>query len=750
MSLAMQRIPHLVLFLLCALWASGQRVATAQSASASEIALSGDALLHAGKARASAGQLASQPMAGFGKGWVAPSQLFWAGAGPGATLSLVVDVPASATYLVELHLTRAPDYGSLRIRLDGKDARSSSFDGYDPRVTPSGAIQAGQFALAAGPHTLSFAIVGKNSRATNYLAGIDTIRLMPVASAAAAQNQGGAGQSNQANLALVQGGATLEIWDGVIIVDSSAHKYGPSANIDKAMKKASWWFQWSSNALAAKTALLQAMRTIPPLDAPLLSPPNLMGVKTIPGSLPPAGELRQSYIDITDWIHPVQRSQLNSQTETQGDATKDGQVRQSALAPSQSTFYVRLLLLDASGQAVTASSPPVKISLVKNSSNAAQVIAAGQEQQKKAEQLKQDLAMTYKIEIVHFEPTIFPDPNLQGCVKVIKNPYANQPLHPLLGFKPGKNYCPTPKNQEKSALDWVVEVVTGYIKAYQIAADFYDSVKSEIASKLASVVPCKLAGDDLESKCKGAAKIMAGSAMNAALVAAGVPPTMPSVAALEDAAEAKAVDVATDLTCEAAKDQGADCTPEMREIISEGYKKALDKLKSESEKTGGEPDCESPEMTGYIPLPCFSNYPGTQVRPVKGAVYEPGWVRIRMSQLKQRNPEVDISTCTIGSVVSLTNHFPGGYIGGINFKPADLYGEPYAAVHVPMPPVAVGKPATVDLLFDTLNNVSIPGDVDPKFNLREWFYLYYGGKGTISASFCGVGSIKAPVAIPLH
>lgn len=136
----------------------------------------GEALAISGKILVSGGQVASQPMAAFGQGWSGNAQLFWGGGQPGAVLDLILDIPEEAIYAVELHMTRAPDYGRLRIQVDGSDV-PDIFDGYAPTVVPSGPISVGTFNLMPGPRKVSFMIAGKNQKATGFFAGIDFIRL---------------------------------------------------------------------------------------------------------------------------------------------------------------------------------------------------------------------------------------------------------------------------------------------------------------------------------------------------------------------------------------------------------------------------------------------------------------------------------------------------------------------------------------------------------------------------------------------
>ena len=136
----------------------------------------GETFLTSGKVTVSGGNLMVQPMSAFGQGWSGNAQLFWGGGQPGAVLDLTLDFPTRAMFEVELHMTRAPDYGQLKIEVDGKNA--SQFDGYAPTVVPSGPISVGTFDLGPGPRKVSFMILGQNAKATGLLAGVDYIRLI--------------------------------------------------------------------------------------------------------------------------------------------------------------------------------------------------------------------------------------------------------------------------------------------------------------------------------------------------------------------------------------------------------------------------------------------------------------------------------------------------------------------------------------------------------------------------------------------
>lgn len=150
----------------------------------------GEHLVNSGKVTAKGGSVATQRMSGFGPGWSGDSQLFWGGGQVGAVLDLTIDIGEEGIYEVELHMTRAPDFGRLRIQVDGKDA-ADVFDGYAPTVVPSGPVKIGSFDLQPGPRNIRFTIEGRNPNSSNYFAGIDFVRLhkIPVAASQTSQTQ---------------------------------------------------------------------------------------------------------------------------------------------------------------------------------------------------------------------------------------------------------------------------------------------------------------------------------------------------------------------------------------------------------------------------------------------------------------------------------------------------------------------------------------------------------------------------------
>lgn len=125
------------------------------------------------------GRVIAQGMSVFGSAWSGNAQLFFAARGRGSRL--VMELPASglAKYAVELHLTRAPDYGRLRINLEGGE-KPIDFEGYAPRVERAAILRVGEAMPRDGRLLLDVTVTGRHKKSRGHLAGIDRIVLVPV------------------------------------------------------------------------------------------------------------------------------------------------------------------------------------------------------------------------------------------------------------------------------------------------------------------------------------------------------------------------------------------------------------------------------------------------------------------------------------------------------------------------------------------------------------------------------------------
>ena len=81
-------------------------------------------------------------------------------------------VPDGGAYDFSAVLTRAPDYGTYQLAIDGREI-GVPFDAYSPTAQKTEPLSFGKVRLQKGSHTLTLTVTGKNPAATNYYAGLD-------------------------------------------------------------------------------------------------------------------------------------------------------------------------------------------------------------------------------------------------------------------------------------------------------------------------------------------------------------------------------------------------------------------------------------------------------------------------------------------------------------------------------------------------------------------------------------------------
>ena len=123
---------------------------------------------------ATGGGAGGQDMASFGPLWSGNSQLFWNGNKQGDVLTLTLPAQKAGTYDMIGYFTKASDYGQVSFTLNGKPL-STTFDGYNEGVIPSGPVDLGAVTLPDGPSTLVVTITGKNAQARGTLFGLDAL-----------------------------------------------------------------------------------------------------------------------------------------------------------------------------------------------------------------------------------------------------------------------------------------------------------------------------------------------------------------------------------------------------------------------------------------------------------------------------------------------------------------------------------------------------------------------------------------------
>lgn len=135
-------------------------------------------------AHAREGRMIAQDMRAYGSEWSGNAQLFFAARGRGSHLLMELPALGPAKYRVDVYLTRAPDYGRLRIGL-GSGEKAIDFEGYAPGVERAERLRVGEMASQDGRLLLDVTVTGRHRRSRGHLAGIDRIVIVPLAPSSA-------------------------------------------------------------------------------------------------------------------------------------------------------------------------------------------------------------------------------------------------------------------------------------------------------------------------------------------------------------------------------------------------------------------------------------------------------------------------------------------------------------------------------------------------------------------------------------
>ncbi|MBE3576282.1 MAG: DUF2961 domain-containing protein [Limnochordales bacterium] len=118
-----------------------------------------------------------QAMDWVGPFWSGNQHLFFRAERPGARIEGTFEVHKGGSYEVAIYYTLAPDYGQVRLFIDGKPI-GQLIDGYADRVLRSDRLILGTVTIEAGRHTVRLEVVGKSPDSTGYFAGLDLIELV--------------------------------------------------------------------------------------------------------------------------------------------------------------------------------------------------------------------------------------------------------------------------------------------------------------------------------------------------------------------------------------------------------------------------------------------------------------------------------------------------------------------------------------------------------------------------------------------
>jgi hypothetical protein len=206
--------------------------------------------------------------------------------------------------------------------------------------------------------------------------------------------------------------------------------------------------------------------------------------------------------------------------------------------PDNRTFFIRIIPLDARKNPLPNISNSVTLTqtwmkLVQTKPNAPTIYD------------------DYTITNVKYVPVHFPNPNFWGCNIVVG--YNQSEIEKFPGgkntaqlfmqkFPIGTTICPKYEKDEGAWYEKAFKGVTGFIeKAVNGASNFYSDTKNFIKNKISTSI-CSIAPSEVKSECES----VAGYAFDGAMVAAGIPPSLPNMDDLTKMAEGQIVDIACD------------------------------------------------------------------------------------------------------------------------------------------------------------------------------------------------------------
>jgi len=103
------------------------------------------------------------------------AQLWFRATTPGDVATTTFEVPTTGLYDLSAIFTQAPDYGVVKVAIDGEEIWPP-FDGFRrEEVASSDPLDWGEKELEAGSHELTLTVIGKHPDSTGHLVGLDRI-----------------------------------------------------------------------------------------------------------------------------------------------------------------------------------------------------------------------------------------------------------------------------------------------------------------------------------------------------------------------------------------------------------------------------------------------------------------------------------------------------------------------------------------------------------------------------------------------
>lgn len=475
-----------------------------------------------------------------------------------------------------------------------------------------------------------------------------------------------------------------------------------------------------------------------------------------PSTLEPAGLVASGRRDI---------GQVQGHAFKAGSFTVDIAEVAKKLKGSKSTFYVRALPV-ASQNSTTIVGGPTNVIKVLYGHGVPQApppplvfhTDPGIEIPRRSDPL-------FRIRIQSFTAAVFDKPSKWGCV-IVTGFKSQTPSILKSVYKPGREYCPESYKGAGKQIDSVGEFLEHMGDKVTGAWDWLGGKFDELKAAAVNIVMkhtglTALCGEvGLKSECRD----VASTALDAGLVALGVPPSIPNYNELIEQGVDHAVEVAASQVASAT---GVPCIGPCRDALRAGVNEFAENAKRHADKPG----CvgtEEAHKRGREPF-CLPDFIETKAAP--SAVYAPPVLMVRIT----RRPEIpvpakDHPACSVGADMVVKNFFPGGRVSvmictGCAVRSKEVPAQKVQAVlfqaaFQPIPlQLAPGKSIDVPVVFNKLNRFVFSWtkelystsqiDVQPSDAWGDWRKVYGGGTAEIRAlSGCAPEPSKQSFVLP--
>jgi hypothetical protein len=318
----------------------------------------------------------------------------------------------------------------------------------------------------------------------------------------------------------------------------------------------------------------------------------------------------------------------------------------------------------------------------------------------------------YAVQITAYDPPVFPNPNLWGCINVLDVQFIPGNLTNNAWVATiGQTVCPRSwSGSSKSGFSGFLDDISS---AWDYVIDLYEELEGLVKQFVAEFNPlCMGASFTAEAAGSGEAKttiedacaIGASIAVEVAKAYVGIPPSLPKWDQLDDLGKDYLVELAAD---EFTANTGIPCDDECKDLLRDGVDLAHESLSAGSSAGTCTSAAEAHEH-GVQPL-CPPA--GVKYRAALGAEYIPpvAWIQVaRMANAANAPDPEPFPGCSTTVSMSVRYDFPGGNVYGPyspTGTPAKVYPAqsitvfPFQGNAVKLPRLSPGEQVTVAVPF---------------------------------------------------